>query len=424
MPVDLTADPQLSKLTACSTPLAIHGGPKAKSTPYTKGNRFGEEEKRQVIEALEQQTLFFAHGKKTQLFRERFAARYGVKHCVPCTSGTAALHLAVAACGIRPGDEVITASITDMGTCSAILLCGAIPVFADLDPHNFLMDPSSVEARIGPKTTAIIAVHIAGAPCDMDALKAIADKHDLWLIEDCAQSYLTEYKRQLCGTIGDIGCFSLNDFKHISAGDAGMIITNDDALARHAELFADKCYDRRPGAERNPLFMAPNYRMCELQAAVALAQLEKLDSIIARRRHYGDRLDEGLRDLPGILPQQFVPGARSSYWFYPMRIDPEVLGPRAEFVKALNAEGVNGTDGLIIRVAYLWDVFTKKQGFGGTDFPFSLAPHIEYTAGLCPIAEEFVETNICFAVNEFFTDEDVEQTLEGVRKVVWHFSGR
>jgi dTDP-4-amino-4,6-dideoxygalactose transaminase len=407
-----------------TTTLAIHGGPKAKPTPYAKAERFGEEEKRQLIEALDQQTLFFAHGKKTKEFRERFAARYGVKHCVTCTSGTAALHMAVAACGIKPGDEVITASLTDMGTCSAILLCGAIPVFADLDPYNYTMDPASVEARIGPKTKAIIAVHVTGSPCDMNALKAIADKHDLWLIEDCAQSYLTEYNRRLCGTLGDIGCFSLNDFKHISAGDAGMIITNNDKLALHAELFSDKCYDRRPGAERNPLFMAPNYRMCELQAAVALAQLDKLDSIIARRRHYGDRLHAGLSGLPGIYSQAFVDGARPSYWFYMLRMDPKVLGPRTEFVKALSEEGVNGTDGLVIRVCYLWDVFTKKQGFGGTDFPFSLAPHIEYKPGLCPHAEAIVDTNICFSVNEFFTDSDLQQTLDGIRKVVAHFAGR
>src|SRR5262249_1524494 len=147
-----------------------------------------------------------------------------------------------------------------------------------------------------------------------------------------------------CGTIGDIGCFSLNDFKHIPAGDAGMIITNDEKLALHAELFSDKCYDRRPGAERNPLFMAPNYRMCELHAAVALAQLDKMDSIIARRRHYGDRLHAGLSGLPGIHPQAFVKGARPSYWYYMLRIDPKVLGPRAQFVKALSEEGVNGTD--------------------------------------------------------------------------------
>lgn len=402
--------------------LALQGGPKAKPTPYGTGNRFGDEEKRQVIEALDQQTLFFAHGKKTKEFRERFATRYGVKHCVTCTSGTASIHIALAACGVKPGDQVITASITDMGTCSAILLCGAVPVFADLDPTTYNIDPASVESKIGPKTVAIVAVHLTGAPCNMDALKAIAKKHDLWLVEDCAQAFHTEYKRQLCGTIGDIGCFSLNDFKHISAGDAGLVVTNDEQLALRAELFADKCYDRRPNAPRNPYFMAPNYRMCELHAAVALAQLEKLDSIVTRRRHYGDALHAGLAGLPGIVPQGFVDGARPSYWFYMFRIDQKVLGPRSEFVKALAAEGVNAGDGYVDRATYLYDIFTKKQGFGGSSFPFSLAPEIDYKPGLCPQAEDIVPNVVRLGVNEFYTDDDLKQTLAGVRKVVKHFA--
>ena len=404
--------------------LALQGGPKSKHTPYGTGRRFGEAEKQQLGEALDQETLFFASGKKTREFRERFAGRYGIKHCVTCTSGTAALHIALAACGIRPGDQVITASITDMGTCSAILLCGAIPVFADLDRTSFTLDPASVEKRIGPKTVAIVAVHLTGAPCDMDALKALADKHDLWLIEDCAQSYLTEYKRQLCGTIGDIGCFSLNDFKHISAGDAGMLLTHDDALAHRAELFADKCYDRTPGADRNPFFVAPNYRMCELQAAVGLAQLAKLDSIVARRRQYGDALHAGLAGLPGVIPQSFVDGARPSYWFYMCRIDPKVLGPREQFVAALRAEGLDASVGYVDRATYLYDVFTRRQGFGGSDFPFCLAPEIVYAPGLCPVAEDIVRAVIRFGVNEFYTDEDLKQTLAGVRKVVHAFTRR
>jgi perosamine synthetase len=410
--------------TATKSTLALDGGSKSKTTPYGAGKRFGDEEKQQLAEALDQQTLFFAHGKKTKEFREKFASRYGVKHCVTCTSGTAALHIALAACGIKPGDQVITASITDMGTCSAIMMCGGIPVFADLNPTSFEMDPASVEKLIGPKTTAIVAVHLTGAPCDMDALKKIADKHDLWLVEDCAQSYLTEYKRQLCGTIGDIGCFSLNDFKHISAGDAGMVLTHDDKLAHRAELFADKCYDRAPNAARNPFFVAPNYRMCELHAAVGIAQLAKLDSIVARRRRYGDALHAGLAGLPGIIPQNFVEGARPSYWFYMFRIDQKVLGPRFEFVKALTAEGLNASEGYVDRATYLYDVFTKKQGFGGSSFPFSLAPEIEYKAGLCPNAEEIVNNVVRFSVSEFFTDDDLKQTLEGARKVAHEFAKR
>ena len=404
-----------------SAELAINGGPKTKTTPYGTGGRFGDEEKRACAEALDQQTLFFASGNKTRQLREAFCARYGVQHAVACSSGTAAIHIALAACGVKPGDQVITASITDMGTCSAILLCGAVPVFADLDRSNYTLDPKSVEARITPRTTAIVAVQLTGAPCDMDALQDIAKRHDLWLIEDCAQAFHTEYKRQLCGTIGDIGCFSLNDFKHISAGDGGLVITNDDQLAHRAELFADKCYDRRPNAERNPFFAAPNYRMHELTAAVGLAQLGKLDSIVARRRRYGDAVHAALRGTPGVIPQGFVEGARSSYWFYMFRVDEKILGPRERFVAALNAEGVTSSAGYVDRATYLYDVFTRKQGFAGTDFPFSLAPEVTYGPGLCPNAEAIVREVVKIPVSEFFTDQDAQQTIAGIRKAAAAF---
>jgi len=397
--------------------LALHGGPKAKPGPYGSGARFGAEEKQQLCEALDQQTLFYAHGRKTRELCARFAARYGVRHCVPCSSCTAALHIALGACGIKPGDQVITAPITDMGTVIAILMCGAIPVFADLDPATYTLDPSAVEKLIGPRTAAIIPVHLTGAPCEMDALLSLSKRHDLWLIEDCAQSFLTEYQGGLCGTLGDLGCFSLNDFKHISAGDGGLVITQDPALAKRAELFSDKCYDRAPNAARNPYFLAPNYRMTELQAAVALAQLNKLDEIVALRRRYGDGLAAGLAGLPGIQPQGFVAGARPSYWFYLFRIEQSVLGPRETFAQALLAEGLNASAGYVDRATYLYDVFTRKQGLGGTDFPFSLAPEISYHPGLCPQAEAIVADCVSLKVSEFYTAQDLQETVAGVRKV-------
>jgi perosamine synthetase len=412
-------------LSSARAALAVNGGPQAKPTPYGTGRRFGAEELKQLSEALDQNTLFYTKGKKTGELRRTFAARYGVGHCVPCSSGTAALHIALAACGIGPGDEVITSPLTDMGTCSAILYCGAIPIFADVHPRNYTLDPASVAAHVGPKTAAIIPVHFTGAPCDMDALSAIAKRHDLWLIEDCAQAYECEYRGRRCGTIGDLGCFSLNDFKHISAGDAGMVITDDPALARQAELFSDKCYDRTPGVGRNPAFLAPNYRMCELHAAVALAQLPKLDSIVARRRRYGEGLTAGLRGIPGILPQEFVAGARTSYWFYLLRIDERVLGPRAEVVAALKAEGLIIDEGCHQGPpVYLYGVFVNRRGFGKSDWPFSLAPQVRYGPGLCPTAEAVIADCACMPVSEFFTEEDLAQTLEGFRKVATAFAAQ
>src|SRR5438093_4482139 len=189
------------------------------------------------------------------------------------------------AAGVSPGDEVIVPPITDMGTVLPVLWQNAVPIFVDLDPRTYNMTPATVEQAITPRSRAIIAVHLAGNACDLKALKAIADKHKLWLIEDCAQSHGCTYDGKPVGTVGQLGIYSYNEFKHISCGDGGLVVTNDNSLATKARLATDKAYNRAPGATaREPHFLADNYRMTELQGAVALAQLGKLDSIVSRRR--------------------------------------------------------------------------------------------------------------------------------------------
>lgn len=251
--------------------LALNGGPKTKTTPFGAGKRFDAEELQQLREALEQNTLFYWSGRKVKQFCADFAKMYDVPYCVATSSGTAALHVAVAALGLGAGDEVITSPITDMGSLIGILFQGAIPVFADVDPHTYNLDPAAVEARITPRTKALLVVHLAGNPCDMDAILSITQKYNLKVIEDCAQSYLSTYKGRLAGTFGDVGCFSLNDYKHISAGDGGMVITKDAEIARQLAYYADKHY-HRDGSGRDPEWLAANYRMSELVGAVAIAQ--------------------------------------------------------------------------------------------------------------------------------------------------------
>ena len=185
--------------------LALLGGEKTKKTPYGSGKRFGDEELRYLKEALDQNTLFYWSGNKARQFCERFSDMYGMKHCVTTSSGTASIHVALGALGITAGDEVITSPVTDMGSIIGILYQNAIPIFADLDPHTYNLDPKSVEEKITDKTKAIVVVHLAGNAADMDAIMDIARKHNVRVIEDCAQSYLTYYKGKLVGTIGDIG---------------------------------------------------------------------------------------------------------------------------------------------------------------------------------------------------------------------------
>ncbi|MBI4556667.1 MAG: DegT/DnrJ/EryC1/StrS family aminotransferase [Candidatus Hydrogenedentes bacterium] len=387
--------------------------------------RFDEAELKELKEALDQQTLFYWHGNKVKKFRQEFAALYGVKHCHMVTSGTAALHVATATVGVGPGDEVITSPMTDQGTVIAILAQGGVPIFADLDPHTYNIAPGGIEPLITAKTKAVIVVHLAGNAADMDAILPVARKHGLKVIEDCAQSYLCHYRGRLAGTLGDIGSFSLNDFKHISAGDAGMVITNDDQLGARAQLYLDKGY-ARDGSGRRPPFLAPNYRPSELHGAVALAQLRKLPAIVARRNSLGDRLTAQISNLPGIHPHKVLDGCESSYWFYLGRMDPRVLGvSRDEFVAAAAAEGVPVTPGYIGKMVYEYPVLADHHAFDNCSYPWDgiYGRNVKYGPGMCLVAEEIEATSWRCPITEFMAERDVEDIAAAIRKVQQYYVG-
>jgi perosamine synthetase len=404
--------------------LAIHGGAMTKNTPFGTGKRFGSEEAQQLLEALEQNTLFYHFGHKVKQFLADFNEMYHTRYSVATSSGTAAIHVALGAAGVTVGDEVITSPITDQGTVVGILYQNAIPVFADLDPHSYNLDPESLESRITPRTKAIVVVHLAGNPCDMDPIMAIARKYKLTVIEDCAQAYLTEYKDQLVGTIGDYGCFSTNDFKHISTGDGGIVTVNsgeeDDYHRTHA--FADKNY-KRMGTDlnRTPSSLAPNYRMTELQGAVGIAQLKKLTWICGRRNQLGNAINEGLQDLTALTTMKIAQGDRCTYWFYMFRlIEEQLTCSREEFCAALSAEGITNRMGYIPDVVYMQPMFQNKQAYLDSHFPFELS-EVSYERGSCPHAEEILLTAVQVPINEFYTDQDIEETIAAIRKVVHYY---
>jgi perosamine synthetase len=400
--------------------LAIHGGSPVKVTPFGTGKRFGLEEASQLLEALEQNTLFYHFGGKVKQFLIDFNDMYGVKYSVATSSGTAALHVAMGAAGITVGDEVITSPITDQGTLIGILYQNAIPVFADLEPNSYNMDPRSIEERITPKTKAIVVVHLTGNPCDMDPIMDIARRHKLKVIEDCAQAYLTRYKGKLVGTIGDYGCFSTNDFKHISTGDGGMVLVNsgEEADYETTHAFADKNYRRFGTAlHRDLQTVAPNYRMTELQGAVGIAQLKKLDWICSQRRSFGDRITEGLSTIAGVTPPLVDKNNECTYWFYMFRLDEELFTcTRDEFCDALRAEGIPNRAGYIPDVCYMQPLFQNKQAYPGSHFPFELSD-VTYERGLCPQAERILQTAVQIPMSEFYTEQDVEDIIQAVRKV-------
>ena len=411
--------------------LAIHGGTPVRAARLSPtGERFGDEELRQLEEVIRSQRLNVNSGTKVHEFERRWAEYLGVKHAVMVTSGTAAIHVALGALKLEPGSEVITAPITDFGTIAPILQQLCVPVFADLDPDTLCIDPADVERRITPRTRAILPVHLAGNACDLDALLDIARRHNLVLVEDCAQAYNATYRGRKVGTFGRLACFSLNQAKHISCGDGGMVVTDDDTLAGRARLFSDKAWPRDPNDpnRRDCLFVAPNYRVTELQAAVALAQLTKLDSICERRTAAGDLLTSLIADAPNVRPTRRYEGGVCTYWFYAFRVPAPV---RDTFAKALQAEGIPANAGYIPKPVYLFDVLREKQTFGTSHFPFGYAPfrpaegqgEIEYHEGLCPVTErEIIPCMIRMPLNEFWTEDDVRDAARAIYKVAAHFA--
>ncbi len=243
------------------------------------GRDLGGDELALLREVIESGTLNCTKGTQVKAFEEAFAARHGVPHARAVSSGTAACHAAIAAIDPEPGDEIITTSITDMGAIAPILYQLAIPMFADVDPVTLNVTPATVAARITSRTRAIVATHLFGNPCDVAGIVAIASAHGIPVIEDCAQAYLATQHERLVGTIGTIGAFSLQQGKHMTTGEGGVTITADPALARWMTLFSDKAWGY---GDPNPdhYFLALNYRMTDLQGAVARAQLAKLDGVV------------------------------------------------------------------------------------------------------------------------------------------------
>jgi len=402
--------------------LALKGGEKAVKVAAGSGRRWGEPERKQLEAMLEQNSLFYWQGPQNKLLTERFQQICPVKHVQACSSGTAALHIAVAAAGIGLGDEVITSPITDIGTVIGLIYQQAVPVFADLGAGTYDLDVADVQRRITPKTKAIIAVHLAGNPCDMDALKALADRHNLVLIEDCAQAWGAKSRGRPIGTVGHFGCFSLQNSKHVTCGDGGMVGSSDERFGPLLQKFGDKGGDRRKWGGFNAF--ATNYRMSEPQAAVAAAQLSRLEEIAAKRARLGNLLTEKIADLPGLIPHQVHPEDRAVYWFYMFRMRPEAFRcGRSEFVKAAVAEGAPVSGGYIKVPLYGEPVFQKHAFFAGR-WPVKEMglTTMDFSQHKCPEAEAILATGMRVTINENMSEEYILAVASAIQKVARHYA--
>jgi dTDP-4-amino-4,6-dideoxygalactose transaminase len=402
--------------------LALHGGQKAVTKSPVSGRRWGETERKQLEAMLRQNSLFYWQGPQTRLLTGRFREVCPVKYVQTCSSGTAAIHIAVAAAGISLGDEVITSPVTDIGTVIGVLYQQAVPVFADLGEGTYNLDVADVQRRITPKTKAIIAVHLAGNPCDMDALKALADRHKLILIEDCAQAWGALYRERPIGTVGHMGCFSLQNSKHVTCGDGGVVGSSDERFGPLLQKFGDKGGDRVKWGGFNAF--ATNYRMSEPQAAVAAAQLTRLEAIAAKRARLGNLLTEKIADLPGIIPHDVHPEDRAVYWFYMFRLRPGAFRcGRAEFVKALLAEGAGVRGGYIGVPLYGEPVF-QKHGFFAGRWPVKEMglTTMDFSKHKCPEAEATLVTGIRVPIYEYMTEDYILGVGAAIQKVARHYA--
>ena len=369
---------------------------------------------------LKQNSLFYWKGPQTATLIQRFQEFCPVKHVQTCSSGTAAIHIAVAAAGIGLGDEVITSPVTDMGTIIGTIYQQAVPVFADLGKGTHNLDPADVERRITPKTKAIIAVHLTGNPCPMDALKAIADRHKLILIEDCAQAWGARSRGRPIGTVGHLACFSLQNSKHITCGDGGVVASNDERFGPLLQKFGDKGGSRTKWGGFDAF--ATNYRMSEPQAAVATAQLTRLEAIAAKRARLGNLLTENIANLPGVIPHEVHPRPRV-YWFCFFRIRPEALKcNRSKFVKAPQAEGAAATGGYI-RCRSTASPSSRTTAFAGR-WPVKEMglTKMDFTKHKCPNAESLLVEGIRLPILEHMTEEHILSVAKAIQKVARHYA--
>jgi len=401
-----------------SETLAVRGGKPVRSTPFPRRAPFGEREIELVTQAIRSQDLFCYSGTMCKELEKRFAGFYGASHAVASSSGTAAIHIAIGALNPDPGDEIITAPITDGGTVVPILYQGAIPVFAEVD-SSYCMDPADVERKITSRTRAILVVHLFGNPCDMDAMTDIAKRHGVALIEDCSQAHCTSYRGKLLGQFGDIAAFSLQQSKHMTTGDGGMTITSRENLARRMMLFSDKGWARKPGwGARVYELLAPNYRMTELQGAVGLAQLDKVRAVVERRNELGSLLTRRIAGVKGIRPAPLTPGGKHSYWLYALGME---SFDALEFAKALSAEGVPAGAGYIGDPIYLCLApLMDRRTFGRSAWPLEGAgghAPVEYRRGLCPRTEEALRRMVTLGIHEGYSEADVEDMAAAIAKV-------
>lgn len=333
------------------------------------GRDLGEAEIELLKEVIASGVLNSTKGTKVARFEKEFAALYGVPHAIAIASGSAAIHAAIAAVNPEPGSEIITTSVTDMGALTPILYQGCVPVFADVDAFSYNVTAETIQRVLTAKTKAIIVTHLFGNPCDMAPIMELAKSKGIPVIEDCAQSFLATYRGQLTGAIGDIGCFSMQQGKHMTTGEGGIVTTRNENYARRVRLFVNKAWgygDPKP----DHYFVAPNYRLTELQGAVAIAQLGKLRRNVDRRIAAARLLDQRLAGLAGVRIPHPPKDSVHTYWKYCLDVDPAVAGIDVGVLAGkLKEFGIFSAPRYIQKPSFRCEVLKDGRVFGSNPAP-------------------------------------------------------
>lgn len=424
------------------TMLALLGGTPVRRNPFPAYRVIGEEEKAAAIRVLDSGVLSrflgtwhedFYGGPEVQAFEREWANICQAKHAIAVNSATSGLYAAAGAAGVGPGDEVIVSPYTIVSSAVAPMIFNAVPVFADVDPATYCLDPESIRQRITPRTKAIVVVHIFGQSADMDPIMEIARDHDLCVIEDCAQSPFATYKGRPVGTLGHMGVFSFNYHKHIHTGEGGVITTNDDGLAERCQLIRNHAEAVVAGKGVTDLtnMVGFNFRMGEIEAAIGRCQIEKGGALIAARKRNVAYLESSLSQLPGLEMPTKLPADDHVYYLHALKYDTAMTGvPTKLLADALKAElpvtELREGEGPLVRAGYvkpvyLLDMFQSQTAYGSVNCPFR-CPHyqgqVDYREGLCPVVEDLNERTI---IHEFMrppmTEDDLDDVIATFEKV-------
>jgi len=373
----------------------------------------GEEEIQAVAEVLKSGR--YVQGPKVRNFEEKFAEYIGAKHAIATNSGTAALHIALAAAGIGPGDEVIVPPLTFFATVEAVLHQNAVPIFADIDPETCTLDPDDLSKRISRKTKAIIPVHLFGHPAEMDPLMELAEDYNLIVIEDAAQAHGAEYKERKVGSIGHIGCWSFYATKNMTTGEGGMITTNDDKIDKLARIIRNHGMTTRD----DHVFLGYNYRMSEINAAIGIVQLAKLDKLNAIRTRISLYLRKQLEEIEWLSPLTIKPYVKHAFFWCPFKVNEEKIGiTTSELIKILREKGVEVRHRYYTPL-YKQEVLIKKQTYPHKcPFHCSYYGHnIDYAKVYLPNAERVAGKIIGLPNHPNLTKEDLNRLIEIIKSI-------